>query len=153
MPTAPRWPARSPGGPTRCCATGLVVTGHGVCFVYKHAAIVGKLGDNGAALRQALRDDADLHALLALPSATVTVLAHTRWASVGRISEANAHPVDGRIAGAGDGGPFSIAVLNGDIDNYGALARHVSYEPDEREITTDAKVIPVLLSQRLAEDP
>jgi len=129
-----------------------VVTGDGVCFVYKHAAIVGKLGDNGTALRLALRDDADLHAVLALPSAAVTVLAHTRWASVGRISEANAHPVDSRIAGADDAGPFSIAALNGDIDNYGALAKQVSYEPDERGITTDAKVIPVLLSQRLAQD-
>src|SRR5215831_12275366 len=130
----------------------VVATADGVCFVYKHAAIVGKLGDNVTALRQALRDDADLHSLLALPSATITVLAHTRWASVGRISEANAHPVDSRIAGADDGGPFSIAVLNGDIDNYGALARQVSYEPDEREITTDAKIIPVLLSRQLARD-
>ena len=129
----------------------VVVTAHGACFIYKHAAIVGKLGDNGAALRRALRNDADLHALLALASATVTVLAHTRWASVGRISEANAHPVDSHIAGADDAGPFSIAVLNGDIDNYGALAKQIAYEPDDRGITTDAKVIPVLLSQRLAE--
>ena len=127
-----------------------VVTTDGVCFVYKRAAIVGKLGDNAAALRQALRDDADLHAVLALPSAAVTVLAHTRWASVGRISEANAHPVDSRTAGADGTGPFAVAVLNGDIDNYGALAKQIGYEPDERGITTDAKVIPVLLSQRLA---
>jgi glutamine---fructose-6-phosphate transaminase (isomerizing) len=127
-----------------------MVTADGVCFVYKRAAIVGKLGDNAAALRRALRDDADLHALLALPSAAVTVLAHTRWASVGRISEANAHPVDSHIAGADATGPFTVAVLNGDIDNYGALSKQIGYEPDERGITTDAKVIPVLLSQRLA---
>jgi glucosamine--fructose-6-phosphate aminotransferase (isomerizing) len=133
----------------------VVVTAHGACFVYKHAAIVGKLGDNATALRRALGDDADLHALLALPSAAVTVLAHTRWASVGRISEANAHPVDSRVAGADDTGPFSVAVLNGDIDNYGALSKQIAYEPDDRGITTDAKVIPVLLSQRLArgDDP
>ena len=128
----------------------VVVTAHGACFVYKHAAIVGKLGDNGAALRRALRDDADLHALLALPSAAVTVLAHTRWASVGRISEANAHPVNGPPS-APMTPAISIAVLNGDIDNYGALSKQITYEPDERGITTDAKVIPVLLSQRLAE--
>ena len=40
-------------------------------------------------------------------------------------------------------------MLNGDIDNYGALSKQIAYEPDERGITTDAKVIPVLLSQRL----
>ncbi len=130
----------------------VVVTAHGVCFVYKHAAMVGKLGDNVTALRRALREDAALHTLLALPSATVTVLAHTRWASVGRISEANAHPVDSHIAGTEGTGPFSVAVLNGDIDNYGALAKQVAYEPDEREITTDAKIIPVLLSQQLGRD-
>ena len=129
-----------------------VLTPQGVCFVYKHAAMVGKLGDNVAALRQALHGDAALHTVLALPSAAVTVLAHTRWASVGRISEANAHPVDNRIHGADGSGPFSIAVLNGDIDNYGALARQIDFEPDEREITTDAKIIPVLLSQHLGRD-
>jgi glutamine---fructose-6-phosphate transaminase (isomerizing) len=126
----------------------VVGTETGACFVYKHAAIVGKLGDNVALLRRAVCADADLHRLLALPSAAVTVLAHTRWASVGRISEANAHPVDSRSDG--DTGPFSIAVLNGDIDNYTALSEQAAYWPSELGISTDAKIIPLLLSQRLA---
>jgi glutamine---fructose-6-phosphate transaminase (isomerizing) len=59
-------------------------TQRGICFVYKRAAIIGRLGDNTAHIRAAVRDDEALHTVLGLPSAVVTVLAHTRWASVGR---------------------------------------------------------------------
>lgn len=133
----------------------VVLTSTGACFIYKHAAIIGKLGDNVAALRQAIRDDVDLHALLRMPSAAITILAHTRWASVGRISEANAHPVDSRNDKGEDRGPFTVAVINGDIDNYLELSARVAYSPSEEGISTDSKVLPALLSERLiqAADP
>ncbi len=131
-------------------AGSAVPTASGACFVYKHAAIVGKLGDNVSALRQQIQRDRALHGLLNLPSARVTVLAHTRWASVGRISEANAHPVDSRRKNGSAPGPLAIAVLNGDIDNYAALQDGISFRPDELGISTDAKVIPLTLSHHVA---
>src|SRR5438552_3142395 len=66
--------------------------GH-LSFVYKAAAEIGELGDNARALRAAIRGDDLLHRSLEAETARCTVLGHTRWASVGIISAANAHPL------------------------------------------------------------
>ena len=122
--------------------------GH-VAFVYKAAAEIGELGDNTRALRAAIRADELLHLALAAEDAHVTVLGHTRWASVGIISEANAHPVnheeEGRVVG-----PYVTAVLNGDVDNFAELKERWRLEVPPA-ITTDAKVIPVLVSRQVED--
>jgi glucosamine--fructose-6-phosphate aminotransferase (isomerizing) len=117
-------------------------------LVYKAAAEIGELGDNTAALRAAMRSDPLLHLAVAGDTAQAVVLAHTRWASVGIVSEANAHPLNHEERGRVDG-PYVTAALNGDVDNYTDLAalEHLDIPP---EITTDAKVIPTLMSRRLA---
>jgi glutamine---fructose-6-phosphate transaminase (isomerizing) len=117
-------------------------------FVYKAAAEIGELGDNTAVLRAAIRDDELLHLAVAAETAQAVVLAHTRWASVGIISEANAHPLTGEEVGRADG-PYVIGALNGDVDNYGDLAAAERLDIPT-EVTTDAKVIPTLVSRRLA---
>ena len=67
--------------------------GH-LSFVYKAAAEIGELGDNTRALRAAIAGDDLLRLALAADTASAVVLGHTRWASVGIISQPNAHPVD-----------------------------------------------------------
>ena len=123
--------------------------GH-LSLVYKAAAEIGELGDNTRALRAAITDDSVLRQALASPTVEITVLGHTRWASVGIISEANAHPLNGEeIVVRGQAGPYVAAAVNGDVDNYLDL-RQSEGLLTAPEITCDTKVVPVMLSRQLA---
>ncbi|MDQ1497533.1 MAG: hypothetical protein QOI86_873, partial [Actinomycetota bacterium] len=57
--------------------------GPALAFVYKAAAEIGELGDNVRAVRAAVAGDGLLRRALSSPDAEVTVVGHTRWASVG----------------------------------------------------------------------
>ena len=121
-------------------------------FVYKAAAEIGELGDNTAALRAALAGDALLRRSLQSPNARLALLGHTRWASVGIISEPNTHPLNSVEVEQPGGAtpPYVVAALNGDVDNHADLRA----EHDLRiagPITTDAKVIPTLMSRHLGD--
>ncbi len=128
-----------------------VVESNGVLgFVYKAAAEIGELGDNTAAMRAAIASDDLLRAALEADAVEATVLAHTRWASVGIISEPNAHPVNSIEVGERTTGPYVTSVLNGDVDNFSDLIASSSLS-FPAEITTDAKVIPSMISRSLLE--
>jgi glucosamine--fructose-6-phosphate aminotransferase (isomerizing) len=117
-------------------------------FVYKAAAEIGELGDNTRRLRTAMRSDELLHLAVAADTAEVVVLGHTRWASVGIISEPNAHPLNSEET-HDTSGPYVTAALNGDVDNYADLTERETLRLPT-EITTDAKVIPTLVSRSMA---
>jgi len=126
-----------------------------LCFVYKAAAEVGELGDNVRHLRSAIAGDGLLRRALAAGGASALVIGHTRWASVGIISQANAHPVNSEeeaVEGeAGDdAGPYVVAAVNGDVDNHAQLVASAGLRI-AAEVTTDSKVVPVLVSHQLGE--
>ena len=126
---------------------------HGVslAFTYKTAAEVGSLGDNVQYLRNQVTTDAIFQRLIRFAFVHHSFLAHTRWASVGEISEANCHPVDNY--------PYESegiihVCLNGDIDNYQNLRRDFERETGSSipsEITTDTKIIPLHIQKYLIE--
>ena len=82
----------------------------------------------------------------------MTVLGHTRWASVGIISEPNTHPLNSdelERSAPLENDPYVIAALNGDVDNHAELRVEHQLRIHEH-ITTDAKVIPALVSRYMA---
>jgi glucosamine--fructose-6-phosphate aminotransferase (isomerizing) len=118
-------------------------------FVYKIANLVGRLGDNTAGLRNAVRRD-ELLWKLAGATEQINIVAHTRWASNGIISLGNCHPADGFLHEKEhvESMPDTNAqfVLNGDVDNYKTLVDRVVLGQGYKispAITTDAKILPV----------
>ena len=116
--------------------------------MYKAAAEIGELGDNSRVMRTAIIGDPLLHLALRQPAARLSVLCHTRWASVGIISEPNAHPLNQEELGA-SAGPYVVGALNGDVDNHADLKAEHGLSI-ANAITTDAKVIPAIVSRSAA---
>ena len=103
-------------------------------------------------MRAQIAGDDLLRLAMSGETAEVSVLGHTRWASVGIISEANAHPVNSEeleLSGGEDTGPYVVGVLNGDVDNHADL-KATNQLRIAGPITTDAKVIPALVARNCA---
>ncbi|MDH3886563.1 MAG: glutamine--fructose-6-phosphate aminotransferase, partial [Desulfobacterales bacterium] len=121
-----------------------------VAVTYKIALEIGSLGDNVQYLREQIANDPVFQILVTIPALFDTVAAHTRWASVGAITEANCHPVDNHTTGKETQNCGIIhTCLNGDIDNYQQLKAEFDGNGDRihSDITTDTKMIPLKIQQ------
>ncbi|WP_051540688.1 SIS domain-containing protein [Ahrensia sp. 13_GOM-1096m] len=123
--------------------------GISLTFVYKTANLVGRLGDNGAALRASIAGDAVFWSIAA-NAKSASILSHTRWASHGVISVANCHPhnpsLTSDLQDSTDTQLGAMYALNGDVDNHMELLEEFVTKRDlavDTAITTDAKIIPI----------
>ena len=125
-----------------------------LAFVYKCAAEIGSLGDNMAFIRTQIRNDLILQLLCQFKSEANSIIAHTRWASVGDINTANCHPQDNTPLDASISKTGIIHVcLNGDIDNFRDLKieYEANYDKIHPEINTDTKLIPLQIEHYLKQ--
>jgi glucosamine--fructose-6-phosphate aminotransferase (isomerizing) len=144
----------------------------GISFTYKKASVTGKLGENGRYLRERIQSDRLLKIFIGEAIESEMYLGHTRWASVGSITEKNCHPINNFSIDGGrtdnsertpayrefpayGKGAWTIQVaLNGDIDNYGELRSHIEVSEGDvihKSVTTDTKIIPFQIERHLYE--
>ena len=117
-------------------------------FVYKVASEIGELGDNTQELRKLILSDDLFYRALENENVTAVAIGHSRWASVGIISEPNTHPMNSELLESEDS-PFVVAAANGDVDNFADLKRLRNLQIPKL-ITSDSKVIPALMSNELS---
>ena len=86
------------------------------------------------------------HAAKSNGSASSTGLGHTRWATHGRVSEQNAHPL------TGCNGDEIAVVLNGIVENFRELKDSLENEGHTFTSETDAEVVIHLVERHYAGD-
>ncbi len=103
---------------------------------------VGNLANLRAAVED--RDEEGGGVAVAAPAAT-TGVAHTRWATHGRVTEENAHPHS-------DSSDRVHIVLNGIVENHAKLRRRLEADGEEFSSETDAEVVAHLIASHYDGD-
>ncbi len=103
---------------------------------------VGNLGNLRAAMEE--QDGSGGGVAVAAPPAT-TGVAHTRWATHGRVTEENAHPHS-------DTSDRVHIVLNGIVENHVELRRRLEKEGEEFSSETDAEAVAHLIASHYDGD-
>ena len=86
--------------------------------IYKNCNIFGSLGDNSKTILKKIKKDYPILKLLKSEIyENINIIAHTRWASVGKVDIENTHPL-ANVMVPSRKLPTIFSVMNGDIYNY-----------------------------------
>jgi glutamine---fructose-6-phosphate transaminase (isomerizing) len=106
---------------------------------------VGNLANLRAAVEErAAQQNGGAAVAVSAPPAT-TGVAHTRWATHGRVTEENAHP-------HGDCSDRIHIVLNGIVENHAVLRRELAEQGHTFSSETDAEIVAHLIERRYEGD-
>jgi glutamine---fructose-6-phosphate transaminase (isomerizing) len=104
---------------------------------------VGNLANLRAAVAEAAQQNGGGVAIAAPPA--TTGVAHTRWATHGRVTEENAHP-------HGDCSDRIHIVLNGIVENHADLRRELAEQGHSFSSETDAEIVAHLIERHYEGD-
>ena len=151
LPTTPRCgPCSPPARTDPLFQSGSVRLADGcLSFVYKAAAEIGELGDNVRRCVPPCSPTTCCASPCRRPTARLAVLGHTRWASVGIISEPNAHPVNSEELEQRGRQRLRRRRAERRRRQPCRPASAAAHLEIAAPITTDAKVIPSLVARRL----
>jgi glucosamine--fructose-6-phosphate aminotransferase (isomerizing) len=106
---------------------------------------VGNLANLRAAIEARAGERADGGGVAVASPPATTGVAHTRWATHGRVTEENAHPHS-------DCADRVHIVLNGIVENHAALRRELAAEGHEFSSETDAEIVAHLIERAYEGD-
>ena len=118
-------------------------------FTFKTCSSIGALGDNAKEIKDLINKNKFFNKLIQLGNIeSATIMAHTRWASVGSVNIQNAHPTS-LINNSADNCNQTLALLNGDIYNYKEIINDAKKGNEKlinaSECTNDSLAIPAYL--------
>ena len=125
-------------------------------FTFKVCNSIGGLGDNASQIRSLIKNNLLFNKLLNDSDIkSATIMAHTRWASVGAVNINNAHPIS-LVSSSTDKKYQSLALLNGDIYNYKDIINKAKKINEEKinslDCTNDGLAIPAYLINESSPD-
>lgn len=119
-------------------------------FSFKSCNSIGALGENASDIKYLIKSNSFFNSLIQSNKVdSSTIMAHTRWASVGKVNIHNTHPVEYIDGKDNINAPKISSILNGDIYNYKDIIsesiKRGEFSLDTSLITNDCVAIPAFL--------
>jgi glucosamine 6-phosphate synthetase-like amidotransferase/phosphosugar isomerase protein len=121
-----------------------------ITLIFKTANRIGSLGDNAEVIKKEIKSNQILSKIVSEGIyKTATIVAHTRWASVGKINIPNCHPIDNTGQDGSKDFPLVLSCMNGDIYNYKSIIQEKEKELNYKfndDFSTDCQALPISLT-------